>query len=334
MNETPNTDGPDYPVEKPKRLPFSWLIPLVAGALAGVALRLIFSGNPGAPYASAMGSFIYLSPFFVGAVTVYVAETQQRRTWGYYIRASFIANLLYVSGTMVILIEGLICAVVVVPLFSILGIVGGLIMGAICRATNWPKHALMSIGILPLVLGSVEAELPTPDRMGMVERVATINAPPSVIWKQILNATDIKADEVDQAWAYRIGVPLPISGVAQTTPSGTVRRVTMGKGIYFDQVVTSMDEPKYLKWAFRFYPDSFPPHTLDDHVVIGGHYFDLIDTSYTLTPNGSSTDLRVQMHYRVSTRFNWYAIPLTRALLGNVEEVNLEYYRRRSESKV
>ena len=95
-----------------------------------------------------------------------------------------------------------------------------------------------------------------------------------------------------------------------------------------------MEEPKYLNWAFRFYPDSFPPHTLDDHVVIGGHYFDLIDTSYTLTPNGDSTDLRVQMRYRVSTRFNWYANPLARMLLGDVEDVNLEYYRRRSESKI
>jgi len=332
MTETPNTDNPES-VGGRKHLPFTWLIPLLAGALAGVALRLIFSGNPGAPYASAMGAFIYLSPLFVGAVTVYVAETRQRRTWGYYIRASFLANLLYVSGTMLVLMEGLVCAAVVLPLFSVLGVVGGLIMGVICRVTNWPKHALMSIGILPVILGSVEARLPLPDRVGMVERTVTINAPPGVIWKEILNATDIRPDEVGRAWAYRIGVPVPLSGVAKTTPSGTVRRVTMGKGIYFDQVITRMDEPNRLSWAFRFYPDSFPPHTLDDHVVIGGHYFDLIDASYTLVPNGSSTDLRVQMHYRVSTRFNWYANPLARFLLGNVEEVNLEYYRRRSESK-
>ena len=107
----------------------------------------------------------------------------------------------------------------------------------------------------------------------------------------------------------------------------------MGKGIYFDQVIKNIQEPRYLSWIYRFYPDSFPPHTLDDHVVIGGQYFDLKDTSYTLTPRGNATELKVRIHYRVSTQFNWYADPLARILLGNVEEVNLEYYRQRSEQK-
>ena len=88
----PASGGKPEAAENAKKLPFTWLIPLLAGALAGVALRLIFFGKPGAAYASGMGSFIYLSPFFVGAVTVYVAERQQRRSWGYYCRASLVAN--------------------------------------------------------------------------------------------------------------------------------------------------------------------------------------------------------------------------------------------------
>jgi hypothetical protein len=42
-------------------------------------------------------------------------------------------------------------------------------------------------------------------------------------------------------------------------------------------------------------------------VVIGGHYFDLRDSAFTLTPRDGGTELRIDVSWRVSTRFNWYA---------------------------
>jgi len=277
-------------------------------------------------------SFIYLSPVIVGAITVYVAERRRRRTWAYYASASAFANVIYVLGTLLVLIEGILCAIVILPLFAVLGALSGLLMGVVCRVTNWPKQALLSIGALPLVLGFVESGIPLPDRIGAVERTTVIKATPGEIWRQILNAPDIRTAEVNSAWLFRMGVPVPLAGATQQTPDGPVRRVTMGKGIYFDEVITELQENRYVHWLYRFHEDSFPPNTLDEHVVIGGHYFDLRDTSYTLRSKGTQTELKVRMQYRVSTRFNWYADPVARLLIGNVAEVNLEYYRRRSES--
>src|SRR5690349_12194834 len=97
-------------------MPFGMRWPILAGIAAGIALRFFFHGKPGDSYAAMMASFIYLSPLVVGAVTVYVAERQKRRSWGYYFLAAFTANILYVIGTLFINIEGLICAVVIVPL--------------------------------------------------------------------------------------------------------------------------------------------------------------------------------------------------------------------------
>ena len=105
----------------------------------------------------------------------------------------------------------------------------------------------------------------------------------------------------------------------------------MGKSIHFDQVATDWHENRYVRWIYRFEKDSFPPNALDDHVTIGGHYFDLLDTAYTLTPAGpQTTELRITMHYRVSTQFNWYADGVARFLIGNFEEVILDFYRRRA----
>jgi hypothetical protein len=312
--------------------PFRWWWPLLAGALAGVALRLAFSGKPGQPFATIMAGFVYFSPILVGAVTVFVAERKQRRTWKYYFIAPFIANCLYVAGTLAILIEGLICAIVIVPLFAALGGLGGLAMGAICRYTDWPKPTLYSVAVLPFLVAVVEADVRWSEKIGVVERSVVIDASPHAVWKQILSVPDIRPEEIEDAWMFRIGVPLTRSGVVRHTPEGLIRRVRMGKGIYFDEVISDLREPQYLRWTYRYYVDSFPPHALDDHVKLGGHYFDITDTSYRLTPSGERTVLRVQMHYRVSTRFNWYADPVARLLLSNLARINLDYYRGRSEA--
>src|SRR5947209_4219255 len=223
---TPPPDGADS-----DRLPFSGWWPLLAGALTGLALRLAFFGKPGSLNSAMEASFIYLSPVIVGAITVYVAERRRRRTWAYYASASALANVIYVLGTLLVLIEGIVCAVVIMPLFAVLGALSGLLMGVACRVTNWPKQALLSIGVLPLVLGFVESGVPLPNRIGTVERTTVIEAPPNEVWRQILNAPNIKAAEVNGAWLFRMGVPVPLAGATQQAADGPVRRVTMGKGI-------------------------------------------------------------------------------------------------------
>jgi hypothetical protein len=330
MSEPETPQNPPTAEPEPRVLPYSGWWPILAGALVGVTLRLIFFGKPGGAYAAMMASFIYLVPMLVGATTVYLAERKQRRSWGYYIAASFSANLLFVLGTMLMLIEGLICVVAIAPFFATIGVIGGLIMGVVCRVTRWPRNALYSLAVLPLVLGGVEERLETPTRFGSVERAAVIRAAPEAVWRQIMGARDIRPEEIEHAWIFRIGVPPPLAGVVEPSPHGPVRKIRMGKDIHYDQVFTEQRENQYVHWNYRLYPDSFPAYALDDHVVVGGYYFDVKDTSYSLTPVGDGTELRIRMNYRVTTQFNWYAEPLARYLLGNFEEVVLEFYGRRS----
>jgi hypothetical protein len=320
------------PPAEEQALPFQPWWPILAGALVGIALRLMFYGKPGGAYAAMMASFIYLAPVLVGATTVYLAERQKRRSWGYYAGASALANLLFVVGTFLALIEGLICAIVIVPMFVVFGVVGGVLMGVVCRVTKWPRHALYSLAVLPLVLGGLEADVATPSRFGAVERTVIIHAPPETVWRNIMHVRDIRPAEVERAWIYRIGVPLPVSADEEATPEGLVRKVRMAKDVHFDQVFKQRIENRYAYWTYRLYPDSFPPYALDDHVLVGGYYFDILDTSYRLTPTGEGTALTIRMGYRVTTQFNWYTEPLARVLLGNFEEIVLEFYGRRAVS--
>ena len=67
---------------------FIWLWPVEAGALAGIALRLVFSGHAGGPYNTMESSFTLLVPLVVGAITVVWPERTMRRSWRYYLGGS------------------------------------------------------------------------------------------------------------------------------------------------------------------------------------------------------------------------------------------------------
>jgi hypothetical protein len=322
------------PPPAPRYLPFRRLVPLLAGAMIGLVLRLVFWNRPGEPYETMLASFVFLAPAIVGMVTVYVAERSARRSWGYYAGASAMANLFFVVGSLMIMIEGWICALLIVPLFMVLGMVGGLVMGAICRMTKWPKHALGSFALLPLVLGAVEPSDWAPDHREAVVRSVFVAAPPDAVWHEIWNVRDVRPAEVAGGWIYRIGVPMPLAGVTRSTPEGFVRDVTMGKAIHFEQRVSEHEKDRFVDYRYRFAADSFPPGALDDHVTIGGPYFDLYTTRYALDPEPGGTRLTVRMEYRVSTKFNWYAAPLARWLIGDTEETLLELYRARAETSV
>ena len=321
----PGDDRPLLPVLK--------RYPVIAGAVFGVLLRLLFSGQAGSRWSAMTESFIFVVPLVVGMLTVYLAERQRRHSWGYYVVAPCAATALFVAGTMLILIEGLVCAIVIIPMFSVLGAVGGLVMGAVCRLTNWPRPLLYCAGALPMVLASLGPLLPAPAEIGSIERSVVIRAPAAAVWRQLNDIDNIQPDEMARAWAMRIGVPLPMSGKTRQTAQGLVRESRWGKMVHFDEVIQEWLPERHMRWTYRFAPDSFPRRALDDHVVIGGHYFDLIDTSYTLTPEGEGgvTRLTTRVQYRISTQFNFDADWAAQLLLGNLCDVGLHLYKDRSE---
>jgi hypothetical protein len=327
-SELPTKTEKAPPIFKQKR----WLWPTVLGALIGIVHRLVFHGLPGMPYNAMMDSFVLLVPMVIGAFTVIAAERTARRSWGYYFWAAASANALCVVVALLVTIEGLICVILAVPLFVVLGGIAGLVTGIVCRLTRWPRRSVYGFALLPLLLGGFEQRLPLPQTVLREERVLLVSAPASVVWTQLLSARDIQPDEMNQAWMYRIGVPLPRSAVTEAQAGTLVRHITMGKSIHFDQVATDWIPNQRVLWTYRFTKDSFPPQALDDHVRIGGTYFDVIDTEYTLSEVPGGSELRVSMRYRVSTNFNWYVRPIAAFLVSNFEQAALQFYARRAQS--
>jgi hypothetical protein len=203
-------------------------------------------------------------------------------------------------------------------------------MGAACRLGRRTGLFLRCVPLLPLALLGIEADTNAPTQIYEIEHDVIIAAPSDVVWRHIQDIRNIRTDEVGAAWAFRIGVPTPESGVAVYAGKSPMRRVTMGKHVYFDQVVAESRANEYVRWTYKFYEDSFPPGAFDDHVRIGGRYFDLIDTSYTLVPEQAGTRLVLKFRYRLSTRFNWYAGPVLHVVMSNAADTYLSLYAARA----
>jgi hypothetical protein len=312
-----------------------WWWPLLAGVLLGLVLRAVYSGRSGDVFDAMSGSFALLVPVAVSAVTVFVAELRARRTWAYYFWMGALVNVLFVVGTFLIHLEGLICVILAAPLFAIVGGVAGLIVGAVFRWTRWMRRVTYCCALLPLVMGVSEHYIPLPQNVHTIERTITVAAWRGTVWDQLMTAPAIRPDEFQDGLMYRIGVPLPESALAGEMPDGSlVRDIRMGKGIHFYQFATDWETCRRVRWRYHFAPNSFPPRALDDHVRIGGEHFDLIDAEYSLRSiDDNTTTLRVAMRYRVSTRFNWYAQPVAALFVSNFEETALRFYARRAEAQ-
>lgn len=229
-----NTSSPQSAPEKPRRLPFSGFIPWLTGIAVGLVVRFIFSGGEGDPFATMSSAFVLGAPLIVGAATVFVAEYLEPRTPRYHATAGAFSTLLFELGTIMASVEGWICALIIAPLFAVLGGIGGLIMGLACRLGRYAKRTLQVFCLFPVLCLALEAHTPLPTKVHTIQRSIAIEASPRIVWEQIKNVDDIRKDEVDTAWAFRIGVPTPHAGIT-TEENPHIRRVRMGRGVYFDR---------------------------------------------------------------------------------------------------
>jgi hypothetical protein len=203
-------------------------------------------------------------------------------------------------------------------------------MGLVCRLTNWPRQAVYSLGALPLLLGAIGGWIPTPDDHGQRRAKRA---------RRGAAGGRLAAPERGHRHPRRrgrrcLGVPHRCAAARVGRHARHTRRAACASRAgaatcTSKKLVADADwQPgRRLRWNLPLRERlPFPPGSLDDHVVIGGHYFELIDTTYTLQPEGRGTRLSYDVNYRISTQFNLYADWVARWLLGDFGDVMLRFY--------
>jgi hypothetical protein len=79
---------------------------------------------------------------------------------------------------------------------------------------------------------------------------------------------------------------------------------------------------------------TIPPTTFDEHVTVGGRFFDVLRGTYELEPAGPGrTRLVLYSQQRLSTRVNPYAGLWTSFIMSEIQRRILEVIRHRCEAE-
>lgn len=312
------------------------LLFMVAGSVYGILSYKLFGGN----YAGRFHhkddlmsvSFLVLVPLVLGVLlSYYYSQRHKTSLWRtLLVYGAPLPIVIFIAGAY--LGEGIICILMGSPIIIVAALVGvGIGVLAKKLAYRALGKKLSIIVLLPYALLMAEQGMPTPVAIRTVDRSIFITASPEAIWQHINYPTNIQPSELAQGIAYRIGVPYPIEARTLEPRKGGMRELKWQRGVTFKEEITAWEPNRYIQWNYLFAADSFPPGSLDDHIKIGGHYFNLIDTSYRLTPLDGGTRLDVHVTYKVSTNFNWYSAKWADYLLGDSAEAILQFYKHRSE---
>lgn len=299
----------------------------ITAAALGIAYGLSCRFVAGEPWASswfpAMSvGFIFGVPFVMGFASVYFAGA--RRTPP--IAQAVVPSLIGLAATLALAWEGLICVVLWLPLVAILSLVGGVVAWAVLRFKGRPPAAML-VFVLPFILRPLE---PHAISMREVTNSIDIHAPAERVWQNIAEVPAIEDREHGFAWSHVIGFPRPIAATIDRRGVGALRHATFERGVEFIERVTQWDEPKDL--AFDIDVGHIPAQGLDEHVTVGGPYFDVLEGHYHIEPLADGTTrLHLTSTHRLSTAFNAYARLWTDFIMADTQRHILEVIRGRCE---
>jgi hypothetical protein len=276
--------------------------------------------------------YIFVLPFILGMIPVMLSTQEQLKSYWNYIILPWGITIVFCLLCIALHFEGVICLVIIVGPFLILGTLGAFIYRLIKLRDQGPKTALYSSLFLPFLFLAFEHNFRTTDQFHIVTTQIEINSNKAVIWENIKNVKDIQKSEISNHFVHLIGIPKPLSGELDKDGIGGIRSITWEKGIKFQEIIKTWDNENSFTYDINVDSKSIPPTTLDEHVMIGGRYFDVIEGGYKIDQISDSKNLlTLTCKYRVTTNLNFYSKLWADFILDDFNEMILEVIKKRSE---
>lgn len=313
---------------------------IAAGVLYGVLSRMVFGGT-GVEYFGVMTfSFLFLVPMGLGALTVYLAPPAQRVSWAYAVFVPWVTALLCLGTAFLVHLEGMICVVLMFPAAMLMSSLGG---AAMCAGIHFSERrargrlqsgALAALLLLPFVASPLEKRLGLPHTERVVDTRIRIRADAETVWRNIERVPMILPGEQTPSLAHRIGFPKPLEATLSHEGVGGVRHASFERGVVFVETVTEWERLRRLSFTIESDPESIPQKALDEHVTVGGPFFDVLTGTYEIEPAGpGEVVLHLSSTHRLSTTFNPYARLWTDWIMRDVQENILNVIKRRCEAE-
>lgn len=313
----------------------NFLIVILIPTIYAIALRLIFGIKDWNEIFSVMSlTFLFCLPTIVGALTVYLSKIEDARRLSYRVFMPWLPVFLFLFATMLLQIEGWACWLMILPVFLIAASVGGLLGGYLKTRNNNDKLSISILVLIPFLVGPLETLLHKIPATYTAYTSIEINAPAETIWNNVTAVRKINEEE-DKGYLNEIlGFPRPVEAVLNYKGVGAYREARFTKGLVFHESVKEYEENKKMVFSIKAYPYEIPSTTLDEHVVIGGDYFDVLDGTYELEKvSQNKYKLILYSKFKLNTTFNFYAGLWAKWIMKDIQNNILQVEKKRSESQ-
>jgi hypothetical protein len=312
---------------------FSALKVIAIPTLYAVVLRLFFGIETWRDLFSVMSvSFLFCLPTIVGALTVYFSSESNARKFRYKFFVPWIPIFIFLLITLALALEGWACWLMVLPLFLLAASLGGII-GAYLKLRKRGKKAYVSILMLmPIFIAPIESFIGAIPGTYKAYTYIDIQASEDDIWSNVTRVREIKKVQ-DKGWLTRyLGFPRPVKAELNFEGVGAYREAKFTNGLVFHETVSEYVDKKKMVFSIKAYPYEIPSTTMDEHVVIGGQYFDVLNGTYELQKLDDKTyRLHLYSHFKMTTTFNFYASWWAKWIMKDIQNNILQVVRQRAE---
>lgn len=314
--------------------------------LYGLSARGVFGMVQ--PFQIMSVSFLILAPFAIGFLTTFLVARKKHVSPAGAFFMPWLTSLVILGITILLKIEGLICWIMIYPLFSLAAGFGGLLGNWFCTKKGYGKNAnfgenvlddtrsgtlkMYAVLILPFALGFFEGDNSWNRADILLERSVTIEASSKNIWYSILNIDSVEKNEKSVGLSSWIGFPRHLNTTLDTAGVGGERIATYERGLFFKETITHFEEEKMLALKIDVDPHKIPPTVMDEHILIGGKHVDVYEDIYNLSSNETgSVRLSISSRFMINTPFNWYTSIWAEYLMRDLLDGQLELIKLRSE---
>lgn len=252
-------------------------------------------------------TFLISLPIIVGFVTIWLWNHDNQKSKIFQVCYSWIPILAFFVITLLLSIEGWACWIMMLPVFLVLSSVGGLLAGYF-KNRDHKNTYLTLVLLLPFIIGPIENVIPRPKNAYTVFTSIEIVGSKEEIWKNVTRVREISRQEDDSRFSRWLGFPRPIQAELDFEGVGAHRQAIFDKGLVFDENVTEYEHQKMMKFTIVADPYNIPSTTMDEHIVIGGDYFNVLNGSYRLVSiSENKYRLELDSEFILNTTFNYYA---------------------------
>ncbi|GGH14849.1 hypothetical protein GCM10011418_16100 [Sphingobacterium alkalisoli] len=220
----------------------------------------------------------------------------------------------------------------ILPAFLIAASIGGVIGGYLKTNRTNNRLSISLLVLLPFFAGPLESLIEKIPATYTAYTHIDIDAPAEKIWDNVTRVKEIPS-ELDKGYLTNIlGFPRPVRAELDFEGVGAYREAVFTKGLVFHETVIEYIDNEKMVFTIKAYPHEIPSTTLDEHIVIGGDYFDVLNGTYELEKLANGLHrLHLYSHFKMNTTFNFYAGWWGKWIMKDIQNNILQIEKERSE---